>query len=111
MYLQIKRFYFYRLCQEKRFLVASTHILKTQCRRFRPNCHSGYRFLSQTFFQGRHWWTNFFKRHFQATDRKKFNDIWKMNEEQIKDLVSDVLAEDRIIFEQQLGMEWDPPNL
>ena len=34
-----------------------------------------------------------------------------MNEEQIKDLVSDVLAEDRIIFEQQLGVEWDPPNL
>lgn len=50
-------------------------------------------------------------RHFQATDHKKFGDIWKMNEEQIKDLVSDVLAEDRIIFEQQLGLEWQPPNL
>ena len=50
-------------------------------------------------------------RHFQATDNKKFNDIWKMNEEQIKELVSDVLSEDQIIFEQQLGMSWASPNL
>lgn len=49
-------------------------------------------------------------RHFQATDRKKFVDIWKMNEEQIKHLVSDVLEEDRIIFEQQLGLDWQPPD-
>ena len=34
-----------------------------------------------------------------------------MNEGQIKGLVSDVLAEDRIIFEQQLGLDWQPPNL
>jgi len=50
-------------------------------------------------------------RHFQATDNKRFADVWKMNEEQIKELVSDVLEEDRIIFEQQLGMTWEPPNL
>lgn len=50
-------------------------------------------------------------RHFQATDRKKFDDIWKMNEEQIKELVTDVLSEDSIIFEQQLGLTWEAPDL
>merc|ERR550519_2097413 len=50
-------------------------------------------------------------RHFQATDGKKFNDIWKMNEEQIKELVSDVLSEDNIIYEQQIGLQWTPPDL
>jgi len=50
-------------------------------------------------------------RHFQATDSKKFGDIWKMNEEQIKELVSDVLKEDNIIYEQQLGLPWTTPDL
>jgi len=50
-------------------------------------------------------------RHFQATDNKRFSDVWKMNEDQIKELVSDVLAEDRIIFEQQLGLQWEAPDL
>jgi len=50
-------------------------------------------------------------RHFQTTDNKKFVDIWKMNEEQVKELISDLLSVDRIIFEQQLGMFWQTPQL
>ena len=53
----------------------------------------------------------FLSRHFQATDTKKFVDIWKMNEEQVKELVADLLSVDRIIFEQQLGMQWQTPQL
>ena len=34
-----------------------------------------------------------------------------MNEEQIKELVSDILSEDKIIYEQQIGLEWTPPDL
>lgn len=50
-------------------------------------------------------------RHFQTTDNKKFVDVWKMNEEQVKELIDDVLSEDRIIHEQQLGLEWQAPCL
>ena len=50
-------------------------------------------------------------RHFQATDSKKFQDIWAMNEELVTDLVHKVLEEDRIIHQQQLGLKWEPPNL
>ena len=50
-------------------------------------------------------------RHFQTTDNKKFVDVWKMNEEQVKELIADLLSVDRIIFEQQLGMFWQKPQL
>lgn len=50
-------------------------------------------------------------RHFQATDQKKFQDIWAMNEEQVRDLVHSVLEEDRIIHEHQLGLPWEKPDL
>lgn len=50
-------------------------------------------------------------RHFQTTDNKKFVDIWKMNEEQTKELIADLLSVDRIIFEQQLGLVWQTPQL
>jgi len=50
-------------------------------------------------------------RHFQTTDQKKFQDIWSMNEEQVRELVHSVTEEDRIIHEQQLGLPWQPPDL
>ncbi|KAL9962962.1 hypothetical protein ACROYT_G032120 [Oculina patagonica] len=50
-------------------------------------------------------------RHFQATDQKKFHDIWAMNEEQVRELVHSVLEEDRIIHEHQLGLPWEKPDL
>ena len=49
-------------------------------------------------------------RHFQATDTKKFHDIWCMNEEEVKELAQKVLEQDKIITEQQLGMQWKPPQ-
>ncbi|KAJ7361796.1 DNA replication checkpoint protein Drc1 [Desmophyllum pertusum] len=50
-------------------------------------------------------------RHFQTTDQKKFQDIWAMNEEQVRELVHSVLEEDRIIHEHQLGLPWESPDL
>ncbi len=50
-------------------------------------------------------------RHFLSVDLKKFHDIWKMNEEQAKEIAHKLLAADRIIHEQQLGLDWDCPDL
>lgn len=50
-------------------------------------------------------------KHFMATDYKKFHDVWVMNEEEAKVLVKKVMEEDRIICEQQLGLNWDSPDL
>lgn len=49
-------------------------------------------------------------KHFLSVDLKKFNDIWKMNEEQAKEIAANLLCADRIIFEQQLGLEWKSPD-
>ena len=44
-------------------------------------------------------------------DANKFNDVWCMNEEECKELVTAVLEGDRIIHTQQLGLEWPQPDL
>ncbi|XP_065677851.1 dynein regulatory complex protein 1 isoform X3 [Hydra vulgaris] len=48
--------------------------------------------------------------HFQITDNKRFEDIWVMNENLTMDLIDDVLKIDKIITEQQLGLDWHAPN-
>lgn len=50
-------------------------------------------------------------KHFLSVDLKKFHDIWKMNEEQAKGISQKLMAADRIIHEQQLGLEWVCPDL
>ncbi|PIK61177.1 putative dynein regulatory complex protein 1 [Apostichopus japonicus] len=47
-------------------------------------------------------------KHFQATDTKKFYDVWCMNEEEVKQLAQKLLEQNRIITEQQLGLEATP---
>ncbi|KAI8928360.1 sperm tail-domain-containing protein [Entophlyctis helioformis] len=49
-------------------------------------------------------------RHFQMADSKKYQEVWKMNEEEARELMRKVLQADRIIYEQQLGMRWSPPR-
>ena len=44
-------------------------------------------------------------------DANKFNDVWCMNEEECKELVTAVLEGDRIVHTQQLGLEWQQPDL
>ena len=48
-------------------------------------------------------------KHFQLTDRRRFHDIWLMNEEKVRGLAKEVENADRIIHEQQLGLSWEPP--
>lgn len=50
-------------------------------------------------------------KHFMATDAKKFHDIWCMNEEECKSLLSEILAADRVIHEHQLGLGWRQPDM
>lgn len=50
-------------------------------------------------------------KHFLAVDLKKFHDIWKMNEDQCKQLAYNLLQADKIIHEQQLGLEWKQPDM
>ena len=49
-------------------------------------------------------------RNFQASDRKKFQEVWAMKEEEIERKVKRALDADRILHEQHLGMVWHPPS-
>uniref|UniRef100_A0A8C7GK54 Dynein regulatory complex protein 1 n=1 Tax=Oncorhynchus kisutch TaxID=8019 RepID=A0A8C7GK54_ONCKI len=50
-------------------------------------------------------------RHFAAIDAKKFEEVWLMNEEEVKALVEKALDTDRLVHEQQLGLAWQRPSL
>ncbi|CAK8681370.1 dynein regulatory complex protein 1-like [Clavelina lepadiformis] len=50
-------------------------------------------------------------RHFSANDWKKFQDIWKMNEDEVRSLVDNVLKADETIHLQQLGLPWNVPDM
>ncbi|KAJ3287403.1 hypothetical protein HDU79_005720 [Rhizoclosmatium sp. JEL0117] len=49
-------------------------------------------------------------RHFQVSDEATYREIWGMNEEATGELMRKVVAADRIIVEQQLGMKWTGPS-
>ena len=46
-----------------------------------------------------------------ATDSKKFQDVWCMNEEEAKELVNKILEQDRILHEVQMGIPWEAPDV
>merc|ERR1712137_904279 len=48
--------------------------------------------------------------HFEQADEKKFRDVWEMNEQEVRGLISKVLEADRLLHERQLGHEWLPPK-
>ena len=48
-------------------------------------------------------------KHFMACDRKRFIDIWQMNDEEVQDLAKKVLKADEIVQTQQLGRKWEHP--
>mmetsp|Transcript_21133 Transcript_21133/g.39269 ORF Transcript_21133/g.39269 Transcript_21133/m.39269 type:complete len:795 (+) Transcript_21133:292-2676(+) len=49
-------------------------------------------------------------RHFEIADIKKYMSIWDMHREEVLEQVNKLLAADRIITEQQLGLQWVAPN-
>jgi dynein regulatory complex protein 1 len=46
---------------------------------------------------------------FQDRDRRKYKEIWSMNEERAAELIQKLLQADHIITEQQLHIKWEPP--
>ncbi|EGB04460.1 hypothetical protein AURANDRAFT_32588 [Aureococcus anophagefferens] len=50
-------------------------------------------------------------RHFEVSDKQRFDKVWGMHEEEVNDLVAKVLQADEIVHAQQLGWGWKPPNL
>ena len=49
-------------------------------------------------------------KHFQTSDAKRFQDIWTMNEERVRELAQDVMDADRVVHNQQLGLSWTEPQ-
>ncbi|XP_059973270.1 dynein regulatory complex protein 1 [Mesoplodon densirostris] len=49
-------------------------------------------------------------RHFALIDDKQFREIWLMNEEEAKDLISRAFDVDRIIHTHHLGLPWTAPD-
>merc|ERR1719163_1665375 len=49
-------------------------------------------------------------RHFEQADDRQFRGIWQLNEASVRQLITKVLDADRIIHEQQLGLEWTAPR-
>ena len=50
-------------------------------------------------------------KHFRQSDAQRFYDIWRMNEERVGFLAEEVLHADRVIHQQQLGLQWERPCL
>ncbi|XP_065124450.1 dynein regulatory complex protein 1 [Paramisgurnus dabryanus] len=50
-------------------------------------------------------------RHFGALDMQRYENIWLMNEAEVKALAHKALEVDRLIHEQQLGLAWESPPL
>jgi dynein regulatory complex protein 1 len=50
-------------------------------------------------------------RHFEVADTTKYDEVWTMHEEEVKDLVDKLLKADKIISEQQLGWSWKSPDM
>merc|ERR1740120_537345 len=48
--------------------------------------------------------------HFEQADEKKFREVWEMNEQEVRGLISQVQEADKLIHEQQLGQEWMQPK-
>merc|ERR1711939_1212641 len=48
--------------------------------------------------------------HFEQADEKKFREVWEMNEQEVRGHIAKVLEADRLLHEQQLGLEWAPPK-
>jgi dynein regulatory complex protein 1 len=52
---------------------------------------------------------NKFKR-FEKSDENRFNEIWTMNEHEVRALINKIIQADRVVHVQQLGIAWQPPT-
>jgi len=49
--------------------------------------------------------------HFEKADVEKYQQVWKMHEEDCMKLVHKCLQGDRVVFEEMLGVKWQCPSL
>lgn len=49
-------------------------------------------------------------RHFEIADTTKYDEVWAMHDEEVKDLVDQLLKADKIVTEQQIGLKWKAPD-
>jgi dynein regulatory complex protein 1 len=49
--------------------------------------------------------------HFEKADADKYNQVWRMHENECMKLVHKCLQGDRVVFEELMGVAWVPPNL
>ena len=49
-------------------------------------------------------------RHFELVDGRKFDDVWDMKERDVVALARKVMAADKVLHEQQLGLAWRGPD-
>lgn len=49
-------------------------------------------------------------RLFEAADARKFQEVWAMHEETVGAMMKRLLDADKVIHEQLLGWEWEPPS-
>lgn len=48
--------------------------------------------------------------YFQINNDQKFHQVWDLNKAAADKLLEEILTIDRIIYEQQLGLKWYPPD-
>lgn len=48
---------------------------------------------------------------FSEINNKKYEKIWQMNQDEATSLLNKVLAIDRVLYEQQLGIDWEEPDI
>lgn len=49
--------------------------------------------------------------HFSQVNQLKYKQVWDLNIRRAVEILDKILSIDRIVHEQQLGVEWKPPNL
>lgn len=49
--------------------------------------------------------------HFMETNDKKFHQVWDLNKATADKLLDEILKVDRVLYEQQLGLKWDVPDV
>eukprot|EP00696_Hemimastix_kukwesjijk_P000281 gnl/Hemi2/103_TR32_c0_g1_i1.p1 gnl/Hemi2/103_TR32_c0_g1~~gnl/Hemi2/103_TR32_c0_g1_i1.p1 ORF type:complete len:673 (-),score=279.17 gnl/Hemi2/103_TR32_c0_g1_i1:109-2127(-) len=49
-------------------------------------------------------------RHFDVVDAVRYQEVWGMNEETVKEKAGKLLLANQLVTEQQLGLKWVPPT-
>lgn len=49
--------------------------------------------------------------HFSFINQQRYRELWDLNVRRAVEVLDKILSIDKVIHEQQLGMEWKPPNL